>query len=847
MREPTPMMKQYFSIKDNHPDSLLLFRLGDFYELFYDDAVTAAKVLEITLTSRDKSKDPIPMCGVPYHSARNYIAKLIDNGYKVAICEQMEDPTETKGMVKREVVRVITPGTLIDDFGMDDGASNFILAVHETDERTEVSYADISTGEIFAFSTSDETELKSEIETLGARELVTNAESEHIIHRIYNDPPLYTVFEADEPADYDYEDDIDEHRAINLLLNYIRKQNMQELKHLKTVEKHRINTFMKLNYAAISNLELLENIQTKKVKGSLFWYLNRTETPMGKRMLRKLIERPLVSKKEIENRQSIVTTLIDNFTEREQLSNILNDVYDIERLVGRLAFNNVDVKDLVQLRDSLYGLPELKTVLESLKLTDNKTFSNFDSMEDAYERLEVLTDTPPKTIREGKIFKDGVSEELDNLRDISTNARTWLNNYLETEKERTGIKNLKIGFNKVFGYYLEISKVQAMNFDAEKFEYNRKQTLTNAERFITPELKEMESQILTAEDDSIKLEFNMFTELRTDMMEYITRLQRTAEQISTLDTLISFALVSNDYHLTTPEFSSDKSIKLVDARHPIVERMLNENTYVPNDLTMSKDNFIYLITGPNMSGKSTYMRQVALIIIMAQIGMRVPAASAKVPIFDAIYTRIGASDDLSSGKSTFMIEMMEANTALQHATKDSLLIFDEIGRGTSTYDGMALAQAMLVYIHEEIGAKTLFSTHYHELTNLEDELTGLQNVHVKATEYDGKLVFLHKVKPGAVEKSYGIHVAKLAELPDRVTELAAEYLSGFENQKHDREPPHRQDDIFQLELPLDDSETVSKDDKQLLGELTALDLNNMTPMEALNTLHGLVNKARGEG
>lgn len=846
MREPTPMMKQYFSIKDNHPDSLLLFRLGDFYELFYDDAVTAAKVLEITLTSRDKSKDPIPMCGVPYHSARNYIAKLIENGFKVAICEQMEDPAQAKGMVKREVVRVITPGTLIDDFGMDDGESNFILALHEEEGRTEVSYADISTGEIFAFSTSDQTELKSEIETLGARELVTNAKSEHIIHSIYNDPPLYTVFEANTPSDYDYEDDVDEHHAINLLLNYIRAQNMQELKHLKTVEKHRINTFMKLNYAAISNLELLENIQTKKVKGSLFWYLNRTETPMGKRQLRKLIERPLVSKKEIENRQTIVTTLINNFTERQQLTSILNEVYDIERLVGRLAFNNVDVKDLVQLRDSLHGLPVLKAVLESLKLTDNKTFQNFDSLEDAYERLVVLTDTPPKTIREGKIFKDGVSDELDNLRDISTNARTWLNNYLESEKERTGIKNLKIGFNKVFGYYLEISKVQAMNFDAEKFEYNRKQTLTNAERFITPDLKEMESQILTAEDDSIKLEFNMFTELRTAMMDYITRLQRTAEQISTLDTLISFALVSNDYHLTTPEFKTDKSIDLIDARHPIVERMLNENTYVPNDLTMTKDNFIYLITGPNMSGKSTYMRQVALIIIMAQIGMRVPAESAKLPIFDAIYTRIGASDDLSSGKSTFMIEMMEANTALQHATKDSLLIFDEIGRGTSTYDGMALAQAMLVYIHEEIGAKTLFSTHYHELTNLEDTLPGLQNVHVKATEYDGKLVFLHKVKPGAVEKSYGIHVAKLAELPDRVTELAAEYLSSFENQNHEPKLSKR-DDIFQLELPLDDSEAVSKDDKKLLTELTSLDLNNMTPIEALNTLHELVNKARGEG
>ena len=843
MREPTPMMKQYFSIKDNHPDSLLLFRLGDFYELFYDDAITAAKVLEITLTSRDKSQDPIPMCGVPYHSARGYIAKLIDNGYKVAICEQMEDPRATKGMVKREVVRVITPGTLIDDFGMEDGASNFILALTETDGLTEVSYADISTGEIFAFSTSDSTELKSEIETLTPRELVTNKESEGLIHQIYNDPPLYTVFEAEQPSDYDYEDDVTEHQAINLLLNYIRAQNMQELKHLKTVEKHRINTFMKLNYAAISNLELLENLQTKKVKGSLFWYLNRTETPMGKRQLRKLIERPLVTKSDIENRQSIVSTLIDNYEERQGLTNILNHVYDIERLVGRLAFNNVDVKDLVQLRDSLHGLPDLKALLNSLQLTSTKTFKDFDSLEDAFERLVVLTDTPPKTIREGKIFKDGVDDALDKLRDISNNARTWLNNYLETEKERTGIKNLKIGFNKVFGYYLEISKVQAMNFDAEKYEYNRKQTLTNAERFITPELKEMESQILTAEDDSVKLEYNMFTELRTDMMAYVTRLQRTAEQIATLDTLISFALVSNDYHLIQPEFTKDKSIDLTDARHPIVERMLNENTYVPNDLQMTGDNFIYLITGPNMSGKSTYMRQIALIIIMAQMGMRVPAARAKLPIFDAIYTRIGASDDLSSGKSTFMIEMMEANTALQHATKDSLLIFDEIGRGTSTYDGMALAQAMLKYIHDEIGAKTLFSTHYHELTNLEDSLSGLSNVHVKATEYDGKLVFLHKVKPGAVEKSYGIHVAKLAELPDRVTELAADYLSSYESQNFNHQQAAK-DDIFQLELPLDDSETVTKQDKKLLAELTALDLNNMTPMAALNTLHDLVNKAK---
>ena len=834
MAEPTPMMKQYFSIKDQHPDSLLLFRLGDFYELFYDDAVTAAKVLEITLTSRDKNSDnPTPMCGVPYHSARNYIAKLIDHGFKVAICEQMENPRETKGMVKREVVRVITPGTLIDDFGMEDGASNYILALREVNQTYEVAYGDISTGEIHAFSTLNQDDLKSEIETIGASELVVDSSSEYLLSKIYSDPPLYTVFEAVDKKDYDFEDDVVEHEAIQLLLNYIRAQNMRDLEHLKPVTKHQLNAHMKLNYAAVSNLELLENIQTKKQKGSLFWYLNKTETPMGKRRLKNMIERPLVSKKEIENRQQIVTVLIDHFSEREQLSKILNHVYDIERLVGRLSFNNIDVKDFVQLRDSLEGLPELKALLEYLSLTDNQLFRNFDSLEDVYEHLTVFTDQPPKTIREGNIFKDGVSDELDELRDISNNARTWLNNYLEDEKERTGLKNLKIGFNKVFGYYLEISKGQAVNFDADKFSYNRKQTLTNAERFITPELKDMESKILTAEDDSIMLEYKMFTEVRNHMMAYIDRLQHTASHLSMLDTLISFAHVSNEHHLIAPEFSSDRTLELVEARHPIVERMLNESTYVPNDLNMTDDDFIYLITGPNMSGKSTYMRQVALIIIMAQIGMRVPADKAVLPIFDAIYTRIGASDDLSSGKSTFMIEMMEANTALQNATKDSLLIFDEIGRGTSTYDGMALAQAMLSYIHDDIGAKTLFSTHYHELTALENDLSGLQNVHVKATEYDGKLVFLHKVKPGAVEKSYGIHVARLAELPNKVTELAESYLSGFES--NGKQVPDNT--IFQLELPLDDSEEQERNiNSDLIEKLESIDLNEMTPLEALNTL-----------
>ena len=837
MPEPTPMMKQYLSVKDQYPDSLLLFRLGDFYELFNEDAVTAAKVLEIALTSRDKnSPNPIPMCGVPYHSARSYIAKLIDHGFKVAICEQMENPREVKGMVKREVVRVITPGTLIDDFGMEDGESNFILAMIKNKHTVEVSYADISTGEIFAFSTQNEGDLKSEIETIGAKEIVVTEDSEYLIKDIYQDPPLYTVFNSDDDRTYDYEESVNEHTAITLLLNYIRAQNMRDLEHLKTVQKHQLSSFMKLNYAAVSNLELLENIQTKKVKGSLFWYLNKTETPMGKRRLRQLIERPLVSIKEIENRQSIVTTLIDNFSEREVITQILNQVYDIERLVGRLAFNNIDVKDFVQLRDSLSGLPELKSTLEQIDLTSNDLFKNFDDLTDVYSHLEVLTDEPPKTIREGKIFKDGVSEELDKLRDISNNARNWLNNYLESERERTGIKNLKIGFNKVFGYYLEISKGQAVNFDADKFDYNRKQTLTNAERFITPDLKEMESKILTAEDDSVMLEYKMFTELRDHMMTYISRLQKTASQISILDTLIAFAHVSNNHHLVKPEFTKERVIELKEARHPIVERMLNESTYVPNDLTMSEDSYIYLITGPNMSGKSTYMRQVALIIIMAQIGMRVPAKSAKLPIFDAIYTRIGASDDLSSGKSTFMIEMMEANTALQEATEHSLLIFDEIGRGTSTYDGMALARAMLKYIHDDIGAFTLFSTHYHELTALDQELSGLENVHVKATEYNGQLVFLHKVKPGAVEKSYGIHVARLADLPQAVTDMAADYLSGYEEGNHQKSS---QFETMQLELPLDDQEASSFEERQIIDEIKNINLNDLTPLEALNRLADL--------
>lgn len=839
MQKVTPMMQQYLKIKDEHPDVLLLYRLGDFYELFYDDAITASKVLEITLTSRDKKKDPIPMCGVPYHSAKGYIERLIDHGYKVAICEQMEDPKQVKGMVKREVVRIITPGTLIDDFGMEDGKSNYILALSENRGSYITAYSDISTGEINAFTTADPVILKSEIDRIRPSEIVVEESITGILDELYQDPPFNTPYSSDEFHELECSTEItdEEKETLSLLISYIRSVNMRELKHFRAVEKHKIKETMQLNYAAISNLELLESLQTKKTKGSLFWYLNETGTPMGKRKLRKWVERPLLNERMIKLRQDAVEMLLGHFLEREDMRGLLDDVYDIERLVGRLSFGNIDAKDLVQLRDSLGVLPGLETLLGDTGLLESELFTGFDPLGDVHTLLQQsLHDSPPKTIREGGIFKDGYNEKLDELRYISNNGRTWLNSYIEDERERTGIKNLKVGFNKVFGYYIEISKANAVNFDADAFEYSRKQTLTNAERFITPELKEMESKILSAQDESIILEHNLFNEIRREMEAYIDRLQATADLISTLDCVISFATVANEYRLVRPEFT-DGELDIEEGRHPVVEKVIGENTYVPNSLTMDESTFVYLITGPNMSGKSTYMRQTAIISILAQMGMYVPAKSARLPIFDQIFTRIGASDDLASGKSTFMIEMMEANDALKNATEDSLLIFDEIGRGTSTYDGMALAQSMLEFIHDEIGAKTLFSTHYHEITRLGQTLSGLKNVHVKATEYDGRLVFLHKVKPGAVERSYGIHVARLAELPEDVTDRADTLLYMFES---GTEVPAEQ-----LELALDDNESYN--DHPIVDMLKQMDINNLTPMDALMKLNEMKNRLKGGG
>ncbi|MFC3900609.1 DNA mismatch repair protein MutS [Aliicoccus persicus] len=835
MTNVTPMMKQYLSIKDQYPDALLLFRLGDFYELFYEDAITASKVLEITLTTRDKKKDPIPMCGVPYHSVKGYIEKLIDNGFKVAICEQMEDPATTKGMVKREVVRIITPGTLIDDFGMDDASSNYILSLFRSDYGVSIAYSDISTGEISSFFTTDLDLVKSEIGRIRPREIVVNDASEVLLKELFKDPPFYTVFNEIERFELDTYSEIhdDELSNLSLLMTYIYKHNMKELKHFKPVQQHNVKAFMQLNYVALSNLELIESLQTKKTKGSLYWYLNRTTTPMGKRKLKKWIEKPLIDLNAIKDRHHVVNTLLEHFIEREDLKAYLDHVYDIERLVGRLSFGNVDAKDLVQLMHSLEKLPDVKTLLDQLKLTEHHLFNDFDPLKEVHEVLSSrLNEDAPKTVREGNIFKSGFNEELDRLRDISKNGRAYLDEYIEAERTRTGIRQLKVGYNKVFGYYIEISKANALNFDAEAFSYHRKQTLTNAERFITPELKEMEDEIINAQDESVRLEYQLFLELRELMESYIQPLQMTAEHISTLDCLISFAHVTSEYQLVKPRFDQNV-LSIEDGRHPVVERVIGQNTYVPNSIDMDNSIFMYLITGPNMSGKSTYIRQTAIISVMAQMGMYVPAKSATLPIFDQIFTRIGASDDLASGKSTFMIEMLEANDALQNATKDSLIVFDELGRGTSTYDGMALAQAMLEYIHNNIGAKTLFSTHYHELTQLDQTMFGLKNVHVKASEHQGKLVFLHKVKSGAVERSYGVHVARLAELPEHVTKRADELLFSFEKQAKSNEN--------QLSLSFEDTETpVEQSEIELI--LESLDINQLTPIDALNELQRLKDK-----
>ncbi|HAM80418.1 DNA mismatch repair protein MutS [Ornithinibacillus bavariensis] len=858
MAKYTPMMEQYLKIKADYQDAFLFFRLGDFYEMFFEDAIKASRELEIVLTKRDGGQDePIPMCGVPYHSATNYIRTLVEKGYKVAICEQVEDPKTAKGVVKREVVQLITPGTVMDSTMLNERNNNFIASLsHFKDGSFVVVYCDLSTGESRVAHI-----------TLGF---------DRVIHELYNQPIKEIVISSNLPEDLQsqlkdrlqvtlsFQDEVtfngeyrdlcenlnDERlvKSFSRLLNYVQYTQKRSLDHLKQAEIIELDQYLSLDMYSKRNLELTESILRKGKHGSLLWVLDRTVTAMGSRLLKKWLERPLLDKRVIEERLSVVEGFFHAFLERDSLRESLKSVYDMERLAGRIAFGNVNAKDLIQLKKSLKRLPDIKGLLNQF---DHKQINGLASQIEYPEELVNLLETsimedPPMSIKEGSIIKDGYHEQLDQYRDASRNGKRWIAELEKKEKQETNIKSLKIGYNRVFGYYIEVTKANLHLLPEGKYE--RKQTLTNAERFITPELKEKEQLILEAEEKSVDLEYVLFTEIREKIKEQIPLIQYLADVISKIDVLQAFATVSEANNYKRPTFV-EKKLQIKNGRHPVIEQVMENDTFVPNDIVLDDEKSILLITGPNMSGKSTYMRQLALIAIMGQIGCFVPCDEAELIIFDQIFTRIGAADDLVSGQSTFMVEMLEANHAIENATERSLILLDEIGRGTSTYDGMALAQAIVEYIHDHIHAKTLFSTHYHELTALEDNLPRLRNIHVRAEEYEGNVVFLHQIKDGAADKSYGIHVAKLANLPDKLIKRASIILNQLENNDSQTtytevEETNQLSFFVEEEVEPKKSKTIDKTDELLIRQLTGLDLFDMTPLEAMNELHQLQKLAK---
>src|SRR3954452_24894088 len=713
----TPMIQQYLTVKADYQDAFLFFRLGDFYEMFFDDAVKASQELEITLTSREGgSEDRIPMCGVPYHSAPNYIEQLITKGFKVAICEQMEDPRQTKGMVKREVVQLITPGTVMDGKGLTDKENNYLASITAFDDQTfGFAYNDISTGEsrVTLLSTNFD-EVLNELAVLSAKEVVVASNFDGELQKKMRERDVLAISSEDNSSiEMNFAhllEDLNQEKLKQTaarLFHYLFRSQKRSLDHLQPVTTYQIQQYMKIDYYSKRNLELTETIRSKGKRGSLLWLLDETKTAMGARMLKHWIDRPLIKQDDIEYRHNLVDVLINHYFERQELREKLKEVYDLERLAGRVAFGNVNARDLVQLKRSLQQIPFIQRIVEQLDNEEAKQFANrLDSCEEVIDLLEkAIVENPPISVKDGNIIQDGYNEELDRYRDASKNGKQWIAQLEKEEREKTGIKSLKVGYNRVFGYYIEITRANLHHL--EEGRYERKQTLTNAERFITPELKEKEALILEAEANCTELEYDLFSAIREQVKEYIPRLQKLAKMVSELDVLQCFATISEERHYVKPTFSDEGRILLKEGRHPVVEKVMNADRYIPNDCDMNREREMLLITGPNMSGKSTYMRQIALTAILAQTGCFVPATAAVLPIFDQVFTRIGAADDLVSGQSTFMVEMLEAKNAITNATKDSLILFDEIGRGTSTYDGMALAQAIIEYIHNRIGAKTL--------------------------------------------------------------------------------------------------------------------------------------------
>ena len=840
----TPMMEQYLAIKDQYKDAFLFYRLGDFYELFNEDAIKVSQLLELTLTSRNRNADdPIPMCGVPHHSAQGYIDTLVEQGYKVAICEQMEDPKQVKGMVKREVVQLITPGTLMEGKGIEAKANNFLTAVTQVKDKFGFAYVDLSTGELKTALLHDEEAVMNEAMALQTKEIVLGSEIPEGLQKNLAER-LGLVFSRQETIEdnaefsfltADITDEL-EKEATGKLLTYLSVTQKRSLGHIQKAEEYQPEHFLKLDYFSKTNLELTRSIRTGKKQGTLLWLLDETKTAMGGRLLKQWIDRPLIQKRQINARQAMVSSLLNAYFERMDLNESLTKVYDLERLAGRVAFGNVNGRDLIQLKTSLMQVPQIRQLLTGINQGEwNDLLVDMEPMDDLVDLIEkAIKDEAPLQITEGNVIKDGYNEQLDQYREAMTNGKTWLAELEAREREATGIKTLKVGYNRVFGYYIEITKSNLANLEEGKYE--RKQTLANAERFITPELKKLETLILEAEEKSVALEYNLFLEVRNEVKKAITRLQKLAKSLSATDVLQSFATVSERYQYVQPTMEvGTHNLQIKEGRHPVVEKVLGHQEYIPNSVLMSPDEMLLLITGPNMSGKSTYMRQLALTVIMAQMGCFVPAESAELPIFDQIFTRIGASDDLIAGQSTFMVEMMEANQALRHATPNSLILFDELGRGTATYDGMALAQAIIEYIHKNVKAKTLFSTHYHELTVLEESLPQLKNVHVGAVEQNGEVVFLHKLMDGPADKSYGIHVAKIAGMPTDLLSRAATILSALESDA----PMQKNAEIVEETEQLSLFSEVSTAELGVVDSIKKANLLEMNPMEALNFLYEL--------
>ena len=826
IEELSPMMKEYVKTKNEYKDVLLFYRLGDFYELFFEDAEVASHELELTLTGKNAGlKERVPMCGVPHHALNVYLEKLIDKGYKVAICEQIEDPKTAKGIVKREVIQVVSKGTLTNTDSLDERNYNFVGSITDYKYIYALSYLDLLSGKLFTTYVSyDIDKLTSQIVSLGIKEIVVSSDfDKEILHVLKNN---YNVFVSVYDNDYskinrDIVEGLNDPKLEDntlKLVSYITFNQKKEMSHLQKVEYEDPRMYLSLDKECIRNLELVNTLKNKDKTYSLLWLMDKTKTSMGARLLRDYVLRPSVNIEEIKKRQDLVELLNKEFLLKSELKEYLYQIYDLERLVGKVVISNLNGRDLLQLKNSIKVIPDINLVLDSLKLTPLKTFPEL------YKLLDDSIDLDaPITIKEGNIIKEGYSSELDELRDLRKNGKDFISKFESEERERTGIKTLKVGYNKVFGYYIEVSK-GAVKDISEDAGYVRKQTTSNSERYITPLLKEKEDMILNAEDKIKNLEYTLFNDIKDKVKEYILDLQNMSKLIAFYDVMQSFSTISEEYNLVRPNINDLHNVRIINGRHPVVEKVIKDQ-YVSNDIVMDKDTNILMITGPNMSGKSTYMRELAIIVIMNQMGCFVPADEADLPIFDKVFTRIGASDDLVGGESTFMVEMRESANALRNATINSLILFDELGRGTSTYDGMSLAGSIITYITKHLKCKTMFSTHYHELTKMSDLFDGIKNVHVSIDESEEDIVFLHKVMDGAVDKSYGINVAKLANLPKEVIDEANKLLSVYEGVSGDKKRVKQ----FELEL------TTSEPDK-LREFLNNVDPLEVTPMEALKLL-----------